>query len=73
MRVSFEKGDAQMIRLRFAIRDTGIGIKPEDMKRLYNPFERIEEARNRTVEGTGLGMNITAKAPPSLSSWSSAW
>ncbi|MBE6094230.1 MAG: response regulator [Schwartzia succinivorans] len=61
MRVSFEKGDAQMIRLRFAIRDTGIGIKPEDMKRLYNPFERIEEARNRTVEGTGLGMNITKR------------
>ena len=61
MRVTFEKGDAQTIRLRFAIKDTGIGIKPEDMKRLYNPFERIEEARNRTIEGTGLGMNITKR------------
>ena len=61
LRVTFEKGDAQSIRLRFAIEDTGIGIKPEDINKLYNAFERIEEARNRTIEGTGLGMNITKR------------
>ena len=61
LRVTFEKTDGQKIRLRFAIEDTGIGIKPEDMKKLYNAFERIEEARNRTIEGTGLGMNITKR------------
>ena len=38
--------------------DTGIGIKEEDLSRLYSPFERIEESRNRTIEGTGLGMSI---------------
>ena len=38
--------------------DTGIGIKPEDLKKLYSPFERIEEKRNRAIEGTGLGMSI---------------
>lgn len=47
------------IILLVAIKDTGIGIKPEDMKRLFVEFERIEEERNRNVEGTGLGMAIT--------------
>lgn len=61
LRVSFEKAGGQNIRLRFAVRDTGIGIKPEDLDKLYNAFERIEEARNRTIEGTGLGMNITKR------------
>ena len=41
------------------VRDTGIGIRPEDMEKLFTKFERIEEERNRTVEGTGLGMAIT--------------
>ncbi len=40
------------------VKDTGIGIKEEDLARLYSPFERIEESRNRTIEGTGLGMSI---------------
>ncbi|MCM1542831.1 MAG: response regulator [Blautia sp.] len=44
--------------LHFSVRDTGIGIKEEDMPKLYAAFERIEEERNRHVEGTGLGMNI---------------
>ncbi len=44
--------------LHFSVRDTGIGIKEEDMPKLYAAFERIEEERNRHTEGTGLGMNI---------------
>ncbi len=42
----------------FRVTDTGIGIKEEDIQKLFSPFERIEESRNRTIEGTGLGMNI---------------
>ncbi len=61
LRVSFEKADGQTIRLRFSVQDTGIGIKPEDLEKLFNAFERIEEERNRTIEGTGLGMNITKR------------
>ena len=61
LRVSFEKANEEEIRLRFSVKDTGIGIKPEDIEKLYNPFERIEEKRNRTIEGTGLGMNITKR------------
>lgn len=46
------------VLLDFSIIDTGIGIKQEDMERLYLEFERIEEKRNRNIEGTGLGINI---------------
>jgi len=46
-------------RIRFLVKDTGIGIKEEDMEKLCAPFERIEEKRNRNIEGTGLGMSIT--------------
>ena len=46
-------------RLRFAVKDTGIGIKEADIQKLCTPFLRIEEKRNRNIEGTGLGMSIT--------------
>ena len=45
--------------IRVSVIDTGIGIKPEDMEKLFAKFERIEERRNRRIEGTGLGMSIT--------------
>ncbi len=41
------------------VKDTGIGIREEDIRKLFRVFERIEEKRNRTIEGTGLGINIT--------------
>ena len=47
------------VNLFFSVKDTGIGIKEEDMEKLCAPFERIEEKRNRNIEGTGLGMSIT--------------
>ena len=47
--------------LYFSVADTGVGIKPEDMPKLYAAFERIEEGKHRTEEGTGLGMSITTK------------
>ena len=45
--------------LLISVSDTGIGIKPEDIDKLYNSFQRLEETRNRNIEGTGLGLNIT--------------
>lgn len=59
--MSYEKAESEpdCIMLKVAIKDTGIGIKPEDMNKLFSKFERIEEERNRTIEGTGLGMSIT--------------
>ena len=59
--VKFERvpDDPDSVLLCVAVKDTGIGIKPEDMEKLFSKFERIEEKRNRNVEGTGLGMTIT--------------
>jgi len=51
------QGDTAYIT--FQIQDTGIGIREEDIGKLFQEFQRIEEQRNRTIEGTGLGMNIT--------------
>ena len=59
--VSYEedKEDHDSVYLIVSVKDTGIGIKPEDIKKLFSEFERIDEKRNRKVEGTGLGMTIT--------------
>lgn len=63
--------DAGMVRLKlschiqgsqgllsFEVSDTGIGIKEENIGKIYDSFQRFDMQRNREVEGTGLGMNI---------------
>ncbi len=60
LRVTGEVCDDK-VTLHFSIKDTGIGIKPENMSRLFGEFERIEENQNRGVEGTGLGISITMR------------
>lgn len=47
--------------LTFIVEDTGIGIKEEDIQKLFEEFTRIEEGRNRNIEGTGLGINISVQ------------
>ena len=49
------------VKLRFDVIDTGIGIKEEDLGKLFESFKRIEEKRNRHIEGTGLGISIVCK------------
>jgi signal transduction histidine kinase len=44
--------------LETRVRDTGIGIKPEDMHRLFKPFQQIDTGLARGHEGTGLGLSI---------------
>ncbi len=51
----------QEILLQVRVKDTGIGIKEEDLDKICKPFERLEEKRNRSIEGTGLGMGITSQ------------
>ena len=53
--------DGDNVSLNFQVKDTGIGIKQEDIAKLFAEFERIEEDRNRNIEGTGLGMSITTQ------------
>ena len=45
--------------LLLAVADTGIGIHKEDMEKLFDSFQRLELSKNRYIEGTGLGLNIT--------------
>ncbi len=61
--VSFNVGGFMIgddrVELRFEITDTGIGIRKEDMDKIFANFERVDSKRNRNVEGTGLGLAIT--------------
>ncbi|MBQ6206558.1 MAG: response regulator, partial [Oscillospiraceae bacterium] len=54
-----EKRKILMLTLR--VQDTGIGIREEEQKKLFVAFARVDEARNRYIEGTGLGLRITAQ------------
>ena len=44
--------------LSFAVTDTGIGVKPEDMSKIFVLFQQVDTKKNRNVEGTGLGLPI---------------
>ena len=59
--VGYTAIDDGRIFLKVSVRDTGIGIKAEDMEKLFSPFERIEEDKNKTIEGSGLGMSIVTR------------
>ncbi len=54
-----ERKEENRIYLSFVVNDTGIGIKEEDQKRLFQDFERLDTEKNRNIEGTGLGLAIT--------------
>ena len=56
---SVKKGN--VIRLIISVEDTGQGIKEENIEKLFNKFERLEEEDNTSIEGTGLGLAITKK------------
>ncbi len=53
--------DPESIMLKVSVKDTGIGIKPEEIDKLFSEFERLDEKRNRNIEGTGLGISITGR------------
>ncbi|MDR1314319.1 MAG: response regulator, partial [Deltaproteobacteria bacterium] len=56
--VDFRAEDGDLASLVFKVSDTGIGIKNEDIKRLFSEFTQFDQARNRGIEGTGLGLSI---------------
>lgn len=56
--VNFVNKDG-VCRLLISVEDTGRGIKAEDIEKLFDQFQRLEEDRNTTTEGTGLGLAIT--------------
>ena len=59
--VDVESMEDTVIRLRVSVEDTGIGMREEDLDKLFSAFTRLDEKKNRNIEGTGLGMNIVAR------------
>ncbi len=59
--VRLEKETEEYVSLFVKVKDTGIGIKEEDIPHLFQPFERFDSERNRNIEGTGLGLSITSQ------------
>ncbi len=53
-----ELRDNNKVLLTISVRDSGIGIRKEDMQRLFDSFQRIDEGTNAGIEGTGLGLSI---------------
>ena len=51
--------EGDTIRLVISVKDTGIGIKKDDLEKLFEKFERVDLQQNSTVEGSGLGLAIT--------------
>ncbi len=58
LRVYHKVIDENDIDLYFSVKDTGIGIKPEQREELFDSFKRLEIEKNRNIQGTGLGLSI---------------
>ena len=59
--VDFEPIDGQRIMLKISVTDSGIGIKEEDLSKIFESFQQVDSKRNRNVEGTGLGLAISQR------------
>ncbi|MBP1586685.1 MAG: response regulator [Lachnospiraceae bacterium] len=53
-----EENGPDDIFMKVSVRDTGIGIKKEDLNKIFESFQQVDSKRNRNVEGTGLGLAI---------------
>jgi signal transduction histidine kinase/DNA-binding response OmpR family regulator len=54
-------GRESEVLIRFGVRDTGIGIRKEDISKLFSGYTQLDTRANRKIEGTGLGLEITKK------------
>ena len=61
LKVQVEKQDEKKCSLKISVKDTGIGIRSEDMDKLFTAYERLDEEKNSGIQGTGLGLDISRR------------
>ena len=61
LQVGYKRVSYDEIELEISVTDTGIGIKKEDIEKLFKAFQQVDSKRNRNIEGTGLGLAISEK------------
>ncbi|MCR4658143.1 MAG: response regulator [Lachnospiraceae bacterium] len=59
LEMTAKEKDGDRVKIYVAVTDTGIGIRKEEMDRLFSAFERLDTQRTRSIEGSGLGLSIT--------------
>lgn len=59
--MNWEKRNEKSAVLSILVKDSGIGIRKEDLATIFDKYKRLDSKKNSKVEGTGLGMNITAQ------------
>ncbi len=59
--VNLIKTEGKKAYLNISVKDTGIGIKPEDRDKLFESFTRVDDQKTRNIEGTGLGLSIVSR------------
>ena len=64
--VDYEKLENDEIMLKATVKDQGIGIKKEDMPKLFEAFSQVDMERNHRIEGTGIGLTITERLVRSM-------
>ncbi|MDE6314500.1 MAG: response regulator [Lachnospiraceae bacterium] len=59
LKINYKQVEEDIIHLIVQVKDTGIGIKKEDLGKLFQSFQQVDSKRNRNIEGTGLGLSIS--------------
>ena len=61
IKVDYRKISSDQIEVYICVEDTGIGIREEDLGKLFQSFQQVDSKRNRNIEGTGLGLAISQR------------